>query len=94
MGKYELLKFILINAGISIIITKGYIFEWIKVYFKTRSMFFYMLFKCPLCMGFWTSLFAIHFTGVDIFSMEIKDIFSYCCIGSITSLMIASFSKN
>lgn len=97
----ELLKFSLLNAGISYIITQSFLFNWLRAWTKKRlekeknylNEMLFVFFKCPLCLGFWTSLFSLTFLGTNIFSISFYEVFTNCCIGSITSMMIYSIIK-
>jgi len=50
----EILFLILGASGLSYIVTKSYIFEWLrKLKFINNNRRLHKLFNCPLCFGFW-----------------------------------------
>lgn len=98
----ELVKFSLANAAVSYIITQSFIFNWLRNWTKIRlekernylNEAIYVFFKCPLCIGFWSSLFSLYiFFHINIFSLSFSEVFYQCCIGSITSMIIYSIIK-
>jgi len=57
--------YIIINIGLTIIVTKSKIFKKIREYLcKISPNFFGYLFSCPMCFGFWAGVL----TSLVIFS--------------------------
>ena len=76
----DLIYFILCAYGMTQILVYGSIFDNVR-----PSHHF---FKCPMCMGFWTSafLFGINgYTELFSFSYSISNLFILSCLGSGTS---------
>jgi len=60
-----ILIFIIVNFGITLIVTKSKIFKGLREYFcKISPNFLGYLFSCPLCFGWWSGLL----TSLIIFS--------------------------
>lgn len=68
---------ILASLGSTIIITRSWLFEYIRNYFN-RWQYTGILFNCPTCMGFWNGLFFS-----ILFGMNWQVVI---CIAFITSL--------
>jgi hypothetical protein len=53
------MNFILINFGLSYIITQSYLFEWFRNLFKNKYLSYLM--NCIVCLGFWSALIISFF---------------------------------
>lgn len=70
---------ILAIEGISIAITRTYIFEKFRESMSMRSEFFGELFSCTVCTSFWTGCIFAVFTGVwqlPFISMAVSYLFT------------------
>ena len=66
----DILNFVLVSYGMTFIIVYGKIFEDIRPK-KDYSQKWNTLFHCPLCMGFWCSLFLFCINGyTELFTFE------------------------
>lgn len=87
----DTLHFILTSYGMTFIIVYGKIFEDIRPK-KDYTKKWNTLWNCPLCMGFWCSLFlfAINdFTTLFSFEYCLGNAFCLSCLGSGTSYLLS-----
>ena len=56
------LQFILACYGMTIIVTRGKIFEWLRNGLLKHAYYLGYLFKCPMCFSFWVGV-ALSATG-------------------------------
>lgn len=52
----ELLRFLLVAAGLLYILTRSVIFAWLRQAIARRHILLMALMYCPACMGFWIGL--------------------------------------
>ena len=85
----SLILFILISAGITLIVTKSYLFKPMRRYLKRKSTFLCILFSCPACFGFHSGWFVALFINPLTNDMnQVASIISCGFISSCTSLVI------
>ena len=87
----NLLAFILAAYGMTFIIVYGKIFEDIRPK-KDYSKKWNTLFHCPLCMGFWCSLFLFCINGyTELFTFEysLGNAFCLSCLGAGTTYLLS-----
>ena len=86
----EILNFILIAYGMTFMIVHGKIFEDIRPK-KDYSKKWNTLFHCPLCMGFWCSLFLFcinDYTELFTFDYNIANLLILSSLSSGTSYVL------
>ena len=89
----ELIYFILSSFGLTFILLYGSIFNTLR---PTKGKLG-ELFKCPLCMGFWTGIFLWSINGLtELFSFDynIINAFILGCLSAGTSYFISSIIED
>jgi len=87
----NLLSYILAVYGMTFIIVYGKIFESIRP-IKDYSKKWNTLFHCPLCMGFWCSMFLFCINGsTELFTFEysLGNAFCLSCLGAGTTYLLS-----
>ncbi len=87
----NLLAFILTAYGMTFIVVYGKIFEDIRPK-KDYTKKWNTLWHCPLCMGFWCSMFLFWinpFTELFTFELSIGNAFCLSCLGAGTTYLIS-----
>ena len=80
----SLVNFILCAYGLTFILVFGSIFDKIRPEHK--------FFHCPLCMGFWCSLFLFSINGyTELFTFEysLGNAFCLSCLGAGTTYLLS-----
>ena len=87
----NLLAFVLTAYGMTFIMVYGKIFEDVRPE-KDYTKKWNTLFHCPLCMGFWCSLFLFCINGyTELFTFEysIANAFCLSCLGAVTTYLLS-----
>lgn len=87
----DTLHFILTAYGMTFIIVYGKIFEDIRPK-KDYTKKWNTLWNCPLCMGWWCSLFLFGINGfTELFTFEYSLANAFClsCLGSGTTYLLS-----
>jgi uncharacterized membrane protein len=92
----DLIYFVLTVYGLTQILIYGSIFnkirpkqQWLKGFGK--------LFHCPMCMGFWVSIFLAYinkYTELFTFDYSLATMFCLGCLGSGTSYILSALFKD
>ena len=87
----DIFNFILVSYGMTFIMVYGKIFEDIRPE-KDYSKKWNTLFHCPLCMGFWCSMFLFCINGyTELFTFEysLGNAFCLSCLGAGTTYLLS-----
>ena len=89
MQWYNLVIFILMNAGVAVIVTRSSLFEPLRKKIKSKSAFFGDLVNCPLCFGFWSSLVVYFYVyrTIDIW------VIGFMFLGAFTAFFLNRLSN-
>lgn len=71
--------FISITLGITLIITQSTLFSSFREMLKKNNVFFYDLFSCPMCLGFWVGIFVFNFCPeeINVFMLKTYNFIDY-----------------
>ena len=83
----QLITYILASYGLTLILLYGSIFNKIR----PKEGKLGELFKCPLCMGFWSGLFILlisHWSGLFNYKINVASLFTLSCLSAGTSYFL------
>ncbi len=88
---YQLLLFILVNAGISVSATRSSLTLPVRKKIEDKSKWWGQLFNCPMCLGFYTSI-PVYFWIYKIHTPDLS-LLAFMFIGSFTSFFLYKISN-
>ena len=67
--------FILISSAITVVLSRGFIFESAKKWLlgKVKSIYLEYLLTCPMCMGFWIGVTLSLMVNMEIYDLRVID---------------------
>ena len=87
----NLVNFILTAYGLTFILVYGSIFKGLRPEKDTKKVWTW-LFHCPLCMGFWVSMFLFcinKHTELFTFEYSLGNAFCLSCLGAGTTYLLS-----
>ncbi len=91
MSYFNLLIFVLVNAGVSISATRSTLTEPIRKKITAKSKWWGQLINCPMCLGFYSSIpiyfFVFNTTAINLW------VLAFMFIGSFSAYFLNRISN-